>query len=207
MNDPFPRQPNLTQHTETKNTIMKNTLLALLGFILFSTPLAATAQAVDGFTYSSDGSAITITRYYGPGGAVNIPSAINGVPVTTIGPNAFYNQIGLTSVTLPGTVTSIEDSAFGGCSNLTSVNIPGSVTNIGNAAFWACTSLTTVTIPAAVSRIGGGAFQSSGLTSITIPGTVRTIEDYAFSFCSNLMAIIVNAMNPSYSSLDGVLFN
>ena len=40
---------------------MKNTLLAMLGFILLSTPLAATAQQFGYFIYSSDGSAITIT--------------------------------------------------------------------------------------------------------------------------------------------------
>ena len=60
---------------------MKNTLLALLGFILLSTPLAATAQ----FTYTSDGSAMTITGYTGPGGAVTIPDTITGLPVTRIG--------------------------------------------------------------------------------------------------------------------------
>ena len=37
-------QPNLTPRTGTKGTIMKNTLLALLGFILLSTLRAATAR-------------------------------------------------------------------------------------------------------------------------------------------------------------------
>ena len=55
MNDPFPPQPNLIPLTETKGTTMKNTLLALLGFILLSMPLVATAQQSDDFTYTSDG--------------------------------------------------------------------------------------------------------------------------------------------------------
>jgi hypothetical protein len=57
----------------------ENTLLALLGLILLSTPLAATAQQLDDFTYLSDGSAITITGYTGPGGDVPIPASINGI--------------------------------------------------------------------------------------------------------------------------------
>jgi hypothetical protein len=50
---------------------MKNTLLALWAFILLTTPLAASAQQSGDFTYTSDGSAITIT----------------GLPVTAIGEN------------------------------------------------------------------------------------------------------------------------
>ena len=64
------KNPNLTPLKKTKGTNMKNTLLALLGFILLSTPLAATAQQSGGFYYTSDGRAITIIRYTGPGGAV-----------------------------------------------------------------------------------------------------------------------------------------
>ena len=81
---------------------MKNTLLALLGVILLIAPLAATAQQFGDFTYTSDGSAITITGYTGPGGAVTIPATITGLPVTTIGNSAFQNQTNLTSVTIPG---------------------------------------------------------------------------------------------------------
>ena len=64
--------------------------------------------------------------------------------VTSIGPYAFYNCRGLTSVTIPGSVTSIGNEAFRGCSGLTSVTIPGSVTSIGYGAFYGCSSLTSV---------------------------------------------------------------
>ena len=79
--------------SETKVTTMKNTLLALLGCILLSTPLAATAQQFGDFTYSSDGSAITITGYTGPGGAVTIPATIVGLPVTTIGDSVEWRLV------------------------------------------------------------------------------------------------------------------
>jgi len=95
----------LTHFTETKGTTMK-TLLALLGLILLTAPLAATAQQFGDFTYSSDGTAITITGYTGAGGAVIIPDAISGLPVTRLGIQAFFVS-SLTSVTIPGSVTEI----------------------------------------------------------------------------------------------------
>ena len=62
---------------------MKTTQLALMVVILLSTLLAASAQQSGDFTYTSDGSAISITGYTGPGGAVTIQETINGVPVVT----------------------------------------------------------------------------------------------------------------------------
>jgi hypothetical protein len=66
--------------------------------------------------------------------------------VTSIGDQAFYGCMGLTSVSIPESVTSIGDWAFYGCESLTSVAIPASITFIGENAFIRCTQLTlTVT--------------------------------------------------------------
>jgi hypothetical protein len=128
--------------------------------------------------------------------------------VTSIENYAFYNCIGLTSVTIPNSVKSIGKWAFADCSGLTSVTIPNSVTSIGNEAFIRCQGLTSVTIPNSVTSIGNSAFSDcSGLTSVTIPHSVTAIGNYAFSRCHNLTAINVDASNPAYSSIDGVLFN
>ena len=187
---------------------MKNTLLALLGFIFLTTPLVATAQQFGDFTYTSNGSGVTITHYTGSGGAVAIPDTINGLPVTIIGNNAFRNQFSLTSVTIPASVTSIGSDAFFDCISLASVTIPGGVTSIGDFAFYYCPSLTNVIICGSVTTIGREAFEScAGLTSVTIPASVTSIGDGAFWYCSSLMAITVDAANAFYSSADGVLFN
>ena len=60
---------------------------------------------------------------------MNIPSEINGTPVTTIG-NAAFRDSSVTSVTIPASVTEIGSNAFAGCTNLTSVNYAGDWSNL-----------------------------------------------------------------------------
>ncbi|MGH7940920.1 MAG: leucine-rich repeat domain-containing protein [Limisphaerales bacterium] len=93
------------------------------------------------------------------------------------------------SITIPAKtngypVTTIANSAFGGDSGLSGIIIPDSVTNIGNLAF-----------------------ASSGLTNVTIPGSVIGIGYEAFVSCESLTNVSVDAGNPAYSSLNGVLFD
>ena len=83
-----------------------------------------------------------LTRYTGPGGAVEIPEGI-----TAIGAEAFRDCIHLTAVTLPDGVKSIGCRAFHRCTSLTAVIIPDSVTEIGSAAFSECANLTPTVGP------------------------------------------------------------
>ena len=63
--------------------------------------------------------------------------------------------------------------------------IGNSVTNIWDETFFGCTGLTKVTIGRSVTNLGA----------------------FAFDACTSLTTIAVDASNPAYSSLDGVLFN
>lgn len=83
--------------------------------------ITATAPSRD-FTF--DATTGTIKKYNGNDAVVNIPSEINGTPVTTIG-NAAFRDSSVTSVTIPASVTEIGANAFAGCTNLTSVNYIG----------------------------------------------------------------------------------
>jgi len=47
----------------------------------------------------------------------------------------------------------------------------------------------------------------TNLTSVTIPHSVTFIQSSVFSGCRSLMNILVDAANPNFSSLNGVLFN
>ena len=91
---------------------------------------------------------------------------------------------------------------------MTSITIPYSITTIGDNVFYYCEGLKSVTIPNSVKTIGQWAFAyCTGLTSVTIPYSVTTIGNSAFLACSNLTDIIVDSENPSYCSIDGILYD
>ena len=137
------------------------------------------------FNFATNNGALTITAYTGAGGDVTIPTAANGLAITSIGTNSFEN-----------------------ISNLASVTIPSSVTNIGNFAFLDCTNLSNVTFSNGVITIGVDAFTfCSSLTNVTLPESVTNIEGVVFAGCTNMTAITVDTNNPTFSSLNGVLFN
>ena len=164
------------------------------------------------FTYTVRNGQVTITGLangYEPT-HLEIPSSINGYPVTKIGTDAFWNCDDLIYVAIPEGLTSIGDSAFDDCNGLESINIPDSVTNIGYRAFYLCNNLTNVSLgngiknignyafancskldinlPNSVTNIGEGAFYAcEKLTSVVIPNEVKSIGNYAFYFCKGLI--------------------
>jgi len=190
--------------------------LASVLFLLLALPAGAQAQ----FEYYTNGNTILITRYTGPGGVVAVPEIINGLPVVGIGFETFCGNTNLNTVAIPKSVVGFSWGAFGGCPNLTEITvdalnpflsslegvlfnkdqtvliqypegkpgtyaIPDSVTNIGREAFAGCVNLTEL-------RIG------TNLTSIMWDALIS---------CPRLTAFSVAALNASFSSVDGVLFN
>ena len=180
--------------------------------------ITVTAPSRD-FTF--DATTGTIKKYNGNDAVVNIPSEINGTPVTTIG-NAAFRDSSVTSVTIPDSVTEIGANAFAGCTNLTSVKYGGdwskltiqsgnpAVQDAANAPLFDFTftpdntavivrykgTAADVTIPSRykgkpVTMIDHAAFYNSVVTSVTIPDSVTSIRDSAFVFCSQLTNISI----------------
>jgi hypothetical protein len=180
---------------------MRGKISVLLFLLLWAVPAMVQAQ----FNYLINEGLVTITSYIGAGGAVVIPTSIDGMTVTSIANSAFSNAFSLTSVTIPSTVTSIGDAAFANCDSLTSVTIAPGVTNLGDYAFVSCFSLATVTVGNGILNIGAFAFSGTIISSFTIPSTVTNIGQYAFSDTSltsitipgNVISIGQGAFNPS----------
>lgn len=152
-------------------------------------------RVLDQLIYTTNANAIAITGYTGPGGAVVIPSAINGFPVTEVGSRAFLGSATLTSITLPTTTTKLGDLAFADCTALTSFAIPPSA--VGNGLLSNCTTLANVVIDTKVASIDESEFCGcTALTTITIPASVTNIGDWAFQNCSNLNAVYFQGNAP-----------
>ncbi len=175
--------------------------LCVMGGVLSSVALTSdnaviTASASDytegtyeRLQYENYGDHIEISGCYNYTKEVEIPFEIDGIPVTSIGDNAFEYHA-LTSVTISDSVTNIGKSAFYGCT-LTSIKIPDSVTYIGMNAF-AHSGLKSIEIPNSVLAIGGNAFQGcENLKSIELPDSITSINQYTFSDCPSLKSITI----------------
>ena len=149
-------------------------------------------------SYVTNNATITITGFTGPAGSVIVPEIINGLPVTSIGAEAFYQCLSLTNITLPNNLLEIATGAFQNCGHLTGIVIPNQVRNIPDSAFSGCASLSTVTIPAGVTNIGSQAFMGcTSLSGITIPSSVVSIGPDAFFKCLNLLAVYFKGNAPT----------
>lgn len=179
------------------------------------------------YTYATNGGAVTIVAYDGPGGDVAIPGTMAGLPVTmiadrafelagltavtlpdslaAIGNSAFYGA-GITNLTIPDNVTNIADNAFMGCMNLASLHLGNGLLSIGGAAFMGCGGLTRVTIPDSVTNLadgaihlGGsiGAFFGCGLTNVTIGIGLTYLGTGAFNWCQDLRSVFFHGNAPT----------
>lgn len=142
-------------------------------------------------TYQSLGNEIEITSCRPDiEGDHIIPELIGGLPVTTIGEQAFYKCINLTGLIIPNTVKEIRTAAFAECINLKNVILSENLEGyINGGAFIGCYSLESIKIPSNIEHIGNQAFSSSGLKNITFEGKINTIGDEAFREANSITSI------------------
>ncbi|GHV56789.1 hypothetical protein AGMMS49579_21780 [Spirochaetia bacterium] len=182
------------------STVLVVLLLAVCG------ATGAFAQSESDFEITVENGAVTITGYTGNETAVVIPATIEGLPVTAIGREAFWNCTGLTAISIPASVTSIGYGAFQDCTSLIKITIPEGVTSIGDAAFYECSSLTSIRVKTNNNHYtsrNGVLFNKAGDELIAyppglkgqyaIPAGVTDIGSSAFSSCTGLGPVSIPA--------------
>ena len=183
-----------------------------------SEEILSETQEESDFSYDISNDEVTITKYNGLGGAVTIPSEVDGYTVTGIGKDAFKNATEVTSVVIPDSVKEIESNAFYH-TGLTELNLPSSLETLGTQII-AKTAITEITIPkglksAGINSDGTGTYgalsrcdtlekvvfedgittipkvcyYSESLKEVVLPSSVTRIESYAFKGCSSLAAV------------------
>ena len=206
----------------TKRDWMQHCLLAA---VLCFLPMMAQAQQVFQYPtgagtlyYTTNNGAAAIQSYSGTDTTLAIPNTITGLPVTSIGSAAFYQNFTLTSVAIGTNVATLADEAFFYCPALAGVSIPASVTNIGVAPFVDCKSLTVIAVatnnPDFVST-NQVLYNKARTSLIQFPGGVTGSYNIAAAVTNvgaafvgaTLSAITVDVANADYAGTNGVLFD
>lgn len=169
---------------------------------------------------NADGSIYVAASEYSPvglSGKIEIPSMLDGRPVTGICKSGFTGTE-ITEVTIPDTVTEIEPLAFANCLNLTEVHLPDTITKIGEIAF-SNTAFETnllknsdpefvtlndyilylytgsqrdVVVPDSIRVIANSAFANNeNIASVTLPDGLEYVGDNVFEKCENLKKLII----------------
>lgn len=167
-------------------------------FIISGVSCSPHANPASDFTYEITENTVVITQYIGSDTSVVIPDEIEGVPVCTIGENAF-TQSNVEEVTIPASVQEYS-CAFLECNALKKVRLQKGLKLIDDSAFYACAALEEIEIPESVESIGVRAFEYSGLKRITIPGAVKTVDVQAFHYCSALEEVRITGNIESWGN-------
>ena len=186
---------------------MKRNVLILIALFFFGIGNRAEAQKF--WAVNNDGD----TLYY------NVTSSVlpYSVEITYKGndyqefADEYDSTISIPSTVIHNSITydvkSIGENAFRECNNIDSVIIPNSINSIGSCAF-SNSSIKSISLPSSVNYIGEWSFRYCfGLTNFYVPSTLTRIDYASLYGCWFMQNINVDANNPNYSSIDGVLYN
>lgn len=124
---------------------------------------------------------------------LQIPEAMMGYPIVSIGDEAFANCASLASITIEAPITSVGTNAFANCTSLTSIQLPDTVTKLGDAAFYQCSALTDVTLSDNITEMGLYCFAYCfELKEITMPAALKAVPSYCFFYDFTLESVELN---------------
>ena len=177
----------------------------------FSLAGSVLAETFGNFTYTSDGTSVTITSHANVAvSSIQVPAEINGVPVRTITSLrvSSLNQsatlrTNVASITIPEGVTTIGPSAISAFVWLQSLTLPNSLTSVGLRAFEDCSALPSVTVGNGVTELKSTFEGCVMLKTVNLPDQLKTL-DGTFVDCSSLTAIQIPA---SVTTIDNAFRN
>lgn len=182
-----------------------------------------------GMTFEKNETGLTLTGASNVGSGnskIVIPDAVDGVPVTAIGKEAFKDteiqyvyfgenitEVGesafegctiLYMAVLNDGLKTIGKSAFYNCSNMKSVVVGDNIETIGEKAFFRCSYIEDIQLTDNVKSIGCGAFGRTRIKEMTIPASVTELKGCPFDASDPKYSIregmryttVVNIMNP-----------
>jgi hypothetical protein len=178
-----------------------------------------------GYFIKDDGA--VITGYSGPGGSVEIPAALDGVPVHEIGTTApaywgtpFAGRKDITAISVPDSVTVLGTMAFFDCQSVQEIYLGSGIVAIYPGAFSTGENLSSITV--AGSNLSFASYQGALVDkaiktlvhvpqafegTFTIPSSLETISEGAFSASPGVRSIDVSAGNAKFASHEGVVFS
>lgn len=124
----------------------------------------------------------------------------------TIGANCFQKAENLEEVVVNEGLEKINQKAFMSCYALSKINFPSTLISIGKQAFYKA-HIEKLNTSASLTTIGDQAFYAAALKSVALGAKVTEIGNAAFAGCLGLASITVDAANPKFKTVDGVLFD
>lgn len=149
------------------------------------------------------GKGMRITSYIGfDSEIIIIPKTINGLPVISIGVQAF-REANFSQIIIPDTVIAIWEYAFYDCEKMIHINLPETLIYLGSSCFYNsglkyihflnkieeipscccnnCQKLKNIFLGKQIKKIGHDAFSDSAITQVIIPENVESIKVTSFS--------------------------
>lgn len=160
------------------------------------------------YELNESGDGYVITDFNGWAKKVKLPSKRRGLPVVSVGQEAFAGNDKITAVTIPASVERIEYRAFADCVNLNTVKLSEGLKDIYTGSFGGCTSITEIVIPDSVTAIRGAAFQNcTSLTTVKLPKSLETINYLVFLGCGELKNLSMNEGGEHFYVKDNCLID
>ena len=135
-------------------------------------------------------------------GDVTVLSDVDGLPVTEVGWHAFYN-VGVQSVTLPGSVTVIRQNSFVYCDSLTEVTVSEGTTTLEFHPWQLCPKLETLHLPASLESLQGRIYTTCpSLHTVDLAAGNETFTVQDDLFCDKDVTVVYQLLDKSRTQVD-----